>query len=120
MQCPASMCPLIAPNGSPWTGRYGALCPGHDDLVSGGCPWWAMACSTGGIQAQVEEAAGDGGVLMVVGPNQPRRPGFGAPREYECPKADECRWQEIASKDGRLCPPRDALARGMDPRVTLF
>jgi hypothetical protein len=121
MLCPASMCPLIAPKGSPWTGQYGAPCPGHADDAAGGCGWWTLACSTGGIQAQVEEAAAAGGAMLVVGPNQPRRTGTDQPRSYECPKAKECRWQEQAEKAGRpLCPPRDAMARGMDPRVTLF
>lgn len=117
MQCPASMCPLIAPNGSPWTGEYGTSCPGHDDLATDGCPWWSMACSCGGIQAQVEEAAAQDGRMLVVGPNQPRRTS-GAPRSYDCPKAADCRWQEQAGD--KLCPPRDALARGLDPRVCLF
>lgn len=120
MQCPASMCPLIAPNGSPWTGEYGGNCPGHDDIKTDGCPWWSMACSTGGIQEQVEEAAQQGGAMLVAGPNQPRRL-QGEPRTYDCPKATVCRWQEQAVLAGRpLCPPRDALARGLDPRVTLF
>jgi hypothetical protein len=58
---------------------------------------------------------------MVLGPNQPRRDGIGQPRSYDCHLASVCRWQEIATAAGRpLCPPRDALARGMDPRVTLF
>lgn len=117
MQCPASMCPLIAKDGSPWTGQYAAPCPGHDDLSKDGCPWWSMACSTGGIQHQVEEAAMRGGRALVVGPNKPRRE-IAAPREYDCPKAKVCRWQELAGE--KLCPPRDALARGIDPRVVLF
>lgn len=119
--CPASMCPLIAPNGSPWSGEYAAPCPGHDDIDAGGCPWWSMACATGGVQGQVEEAAESGGRILVAGPNQPRRDGFAAARSYDCPHVANCRWQEIAEKQGRaLCPPRDALARGMDPRVCLF
>jgi hypothetical protein len=117
MQCPASMCPLIAPNGSPCTAEYGGACPGFDDIDTGGCSWWSMACATGGIQMQVEEAARAGGGMLVVGPNQPRRM-IGAPRAYDCPEASVCRWQEIAGE--KLCPPRDALARGLDPRVCLF
>lgn len=120
MQCPASMCPLIAPNGSPWTGQFGGPCPGHDDIHTDGCPWWSMACSTGGIQMQVEEAARNNGRAFVIGPNRPRREA-GTARSYECPKAPVCRWQEQAVKAGRtLCPPRDALARGLDPRVCCF
>jgi hypothetical protein len=122
MQCPASMCPLIAPNGSPWT-QDPSPCPGHGDIDFArndprcGCPWWVMACATGGIQKQVERADRADGEMLVVGPNQPRRL-RAAPRSYDCPKASTCRWQEIAGD--RLCPPRDALARGLDPRVTLF
>ncbi len=120
MQCPASMCPLIAKDGSPWTGQYGAPCPGHDDLKTDGCPWWSMACSTGGIQHQVEQAAAEGGAMVVVGPNQPRRLA-GEARSFDCPKASICRWQEQAEVAGlKLCPPRDALERGLDPRVCLF
>jgi len=121
MQCPATMCPLVAPNGSPWTGEYAGACPGHDDIDAGGCPWWSANCAPGGVQMQVEEAAAAGGRAMVLGPNQPRRDGIGQPRSYDCHLASVCRWQEIATAAGRpLCPPRDALARGMDPRVTLF
>ena len=120
MQCPASMCPLIAKDGSPWTGEHGSPCPGHDDMETGGCPWWSMTCSTGGIQQQVEEAAQHAGRAHVIGPNKVRR-GIAEPREYDCPKASACRWQEQAEAAGRrLCPPRDALARGLDPRVCLF
>lgn len=115
------MCPLIAKDDSPWTGEYGGICPGHDDIETDGCPWWSMACSTGGIQQLVEEAAECGGRGMVVlGPNKQRRFQIGEPREYDCPKASVCRWQEQAEKHGRICPPRDALKRGIDPRVCLF
>ena len=117
MECPASMCPLIAKDGPPWTGEYGGSCPGHDDLETDGCPWWSMACSCGGIQGLVEEAATRGGRTAVIGPNKPRR-SIAAPRAFDCPKAPVCRWQEQAGD--RLCPPRDALARGIDPRVCLF
>lgn len=121
IQCPASMCPLIAKDGSPWSGKKGAPCPGHDDIDAGGCPWWSMACSTGGIQRQVEEAATNGGAHNVAGPNKVRRLQDNTSREYDCTKASVCRWQEQAEVNGRdLCPPRDALRRGLDPRVTLF
>jgi len=113
MQCPATMCPLIAKDGSPWTKTYAAPCPGHADLDTGGCPWWSMACGDGGgrIQAQVEEAEAEEGRAFVVGPNQPHRTTIGAPKTFDCPKADVCRWQEQATVAGRLlCPPRDALA----------
>lgn len=119
-QCPATMCPLVANDGSPWTKEYAAPCPGHDALGHGGCPWWSMACATGGIQGLVEQAA-RGHAIPVVGPNQPRHFNRVAPRSYDCPKAGECRWQQLAEIDGLpLCPPRNALARGIDPRVCLF
>ena len=121
MQCPATMCPLIAKNGSPWTKTYAAPCPGHDDLDAGGCPWWGMACATGGIQAQVHEAEAAEGRAVVLGPNRPHRASIGQAKTFDCPKAAICRWQEQAEVAGRpLCPPRDALARGLDPRVCLF
>ena len=124
MECPASMCPLIAKDGSPWTGVFAAPCPGKGLAEApgpeDGCPWWDMACSCGGIQAQVEEAAADGGRMVVAGPNKPKRL-IAAPRHYDCERAAQCRWQEQAAMAGRvLCPPRDALSRGLDPRVCLF
>lgn len=120
LRCPASMCPLIAPDGSPWTGKYDSPCPGHDDLDNRGCPWWGMTCKGGHMQAQVDEAEINGGYAPVVGPRKPKRM-KGSPRKYNCPKAGECRWQEQAEKAGLpLCPPRSALARGLDPRICLF
>lgn len=121
MECPASMCPLIAPKGSPWTGEYGAICPGHDNLDTDGCAWWGLACGGNGIQSEVEDAARRGGRGIVFGPNQPKHTTIGVEKHYECPKASVCRWQERAEKHGKsLCPPRDALSRGIDPRVCLF
>lgn len=121
MRCPASMCPLIAPNGSPWTGEKDALCPGHDDLDNHGCGWWGMACEGGHMQAEVESAARQGGYAVVIGPNKPKRADIQSERAYDCPRQRDCRWQEQAQFAGlALCPPRDALKRGMDPRVCLF
>jgi hypothetical protein len=82
-----------------------------------------MACSTGQIQAAVDAAAA-GRPLPVVGPNKPSRYTVKKSqigRWYDCPKASVCSWQKQALKSGRmLCPPRDALKRGLDPRITLF
>lgn len=117
MKCPASMCPLFAPNGSPWTGEYDAPCPGHDDLEKDGCAWWGMACKGGGMMSVVAEADDMDGRALVVGPSQPKRQSRMAPKSYDCPKSEECRWQEQASG---LCPPRQALALGLDPRVCAF
>lgn len=116
-QCPATMCPLIAPNGSSWIDEKAAACP-----ESSQCAWWAMACSTGGIQGLVDAAIA-GRPVPVVGPNQPKR--YTAdPRKarfYDCDKANECSWQKQALKSGKLlCPPREALRKGFDPRICLF
>jgi len=116
--CPASMCPLVAPTGSPWTGEKNAPCPEHSNLDHGGCPWFTIACSTGGIRHQVDEAFKAGGRAMVLGPNQPRRHEIGEPRTYDCARAGDCSWQKHAK--GELCPPRYALSLGLDPRVCLF
>jgi len=117
--CPATMCPLFAKDGSPWTGERNAPCPGHDNLDDGGCPWWGMGCAEGGPAEQIA-AADVGGTVLVVGPNKPKRASHGAPRAYDCPRAAQCQWQIRASLRGRLCPPRVALARGLDPRLAAF
>jgi len=117
MKCPASMCPIIAPNGSPWTGTYDAECPGHDDDLETGCAWWGMACKGGGMMQNVEDANALDGASRVAGPNKPKRQTRMAAKEYDCPRAMECRWQEQATG---LCPPRQALKLGLDPRVCLF
>ena len=111
-ECPASMCPLVAKDGSPWTGEYAAKCPGHDDLKSGGCPWWSMACSTGGIQGLVEEAADNEGRAHVVGPNQPRR-GLAEPRSLTAPRplCAAGRSRRGRSSARRVTPWRAALIR---------
>ena len=117
MKCPASMCPLIAPNGSPWSGEYDAECPGHDDLDANGCAWWGMACGGGRIVHIVDDAENENGNVVVAGPNKPRRKSKMTPKTYDCQQAHECRWQEQSSG---LCPPREAMARGLDPRIVLF
>ena len=115
--CPASTCPLIAAKGSPWTGSKAEECPEHDDKAQGGCPWWSVACSTGGIRRQVEQARANNGRVLVVGPNKPR-PGISTARWFACPHAEVCSWQKQAGD--KLCPPRQAMMWGMDPRVSLF
>jgi len=124
MNCPATMCPLFAKDGSPWTGAKDAPCPSkglaegsHGEC--GGCPWWDMGCSDGGPHSQIDEVA-DGGHPMVAGPSQPKRT-RAAPREYDCPKASECQWQARSEATGKpLCPPRWALSLGLDPRNAAF
>jgi len=38
------------------------------------------------------------------------------PRTYDCPIANVCPWQKLCGPI-ELCPPRDALRLGLDPRV---
>ena len=119
--CPATMCPLFAKDGSPWTGQFDAPCPERDGTKANQCPWWGIACGDGGhgLQALVEDAVKGAG-LPVIGPNRPRRE-TGAAREYDCPRAPDCSWQKQAEFAGfGLCPPRRAMAMGADPRVVAF
>jgi len=113
------MCPLIAKDGSPWTGDESAPCPEDENV----CPWWAIACSTGGVRELVEHAV-RGAPLPVFGPNKPSS--YAADpakigRTFDCQKAAVCSWQKQAGHEGhKLCPPRYALGRGFDPRIVLF
>jgi hypothetical protein len=110
------MCPLIAPKGSPWTGKKDVPCPEHDDIDNGGFPWFSMACGTGGIHHQVDEAKAEGGAF-VLGSRKPTKV-EGKPTTFDCPKEAICSWQK--HKKNELCPPRYALSLGLDPRVCNF
>jgi hypothetical protein len=118
MLCPATMCPLIAPEGSPWSGQKNAACPGKAGLEAGCCPWWNMGCAEEGQMQSVIDAEKLGGKVIVVGPVKPKRYDIGPSKQYDCPNAATCRWQE-QSPTG-LCAPREALKRGLDPKVCLF
>jgi hypothetical protein len=102
--CPASMCPLFAKDGSLNAGIYAGTCPEKDDIDNGGCPWWSVGCSTGFQHRLVDRAAANR-----------RKPA--PPRTFDCPHADVCSWQKQASKQGKLCAPRAALAAGVNARV---
>ena len=118
--CPASMCPLIAPDGSPWTGSKDSICPEHDDIEKGGCPWFSMACGSGGVHDQVCEAFKNNGKVLVAGPNKPKEI-LGNQKTYNCKRENDCSWQKFSANKGlKLCPPRYALSLGLDPRVSLF
>lgn len=135
--CPATMCPLTAPNGSPWTGEKNKVCQqrkpdrGPDmELLSpppgkpAGCGFWQGFGGTGcdgctGAHHQIAEAIADEGVL-VIGPAQPKRMTAEERKrvwDYDCGRAHECQWQIEADRDGGLCPPRSALRLGLDPRI---
>jgi len=75
--CPASMCPLFAKDGSPWTSEKNARCPKHahdpDRPGSEGCGFWDNGCDgAGGAMNQVEEAREYGGTLQI-GPVHQKR-----------------------------------------------
>lgn len=109
--CPATMCPLIAPNGSPWTGDVNAKCEREP------CGWWHNGrCQ--GSQAAYEQAAEltVGGNPLVFLEHSDR---VTKPTTYYCVRAHECQWQHEAPT-GFLCPPRFALLHGLDPRVCLY
>lgn len=118
MKCPASICPLMAKDGSPWSGEKDADCPGFGGIDNGGCPWWDMACGENGCMDVVIEVEKFGGKSVVLGPNKPKKDNIGVSKSYNCDKESFCRWQE-QSPTG-LCAPREALKRGLDPRVCLF
>ncbi len=105
------MCPLFAKEGSPWTGEKNAKCEGPD------CGWYGKHGCEGavGAQMQVEEASEGGRVLIAI--DTRKRLGIGNSKTYDCERAHECQWQQRANG---LCPPRQALARGLDPRVVAF
>ena len=42
-KCPATMCPLFAPDGSKWTGEQNANCPENSEK----CEWWQGFGGTG-------------------------------------------------------------------------
>lgn len=121
--CPATMCPLIAPDGSPWTGGKNSPCPQKHGFDGGDvCAWFEDGAGCQGCRmahAQIGSAA-CGDPIPVAGPNKPKRADTRAPRDYDCPRARECQWQIEADKEGGLCPPRSALRLGLDPRLALY
>lgn len=120
--CPASMCPLFAKDGSPWTGEKNVRCPRHDHDPevenSNGCAFWSDGCEGAiGAIGQVEEARETGGTLQI-GPVHQKRHTIAAPTEFNCPRAPLCQWQIQVLP--HLCPPRYALSLGVDPRACAY
>lgn len=111
--CPASMCPLIAPRGAPWTGHYNSPC------LNEKCGWYHQGHCEGGSAAleQIQDVEKKGFTLQL-GPTTAK---FHKrkPIAYNCARALECQWQ-LEQPTGDLCPPRQALAKGLDPRVCLY
>lgn len=110
--CPSTMCPLFAPEGSPWTGHKNGLC------IRAKCGWWGEDGCQGCVAAleQITDVELRGRTLQL-GPVQQRR-GRAKPREYDCPRAHECQWQRECAP--ALCPPRWALSRGIDPKTCAY
>lgn len=126
------MCPLIAKDGSPWTGQYNSPCEGKGitfiegtndvDWAAGGCAWYfdGIGCAgCSGAHEQIADAA-NGKFAPTLGPVKPKRYETRESRDYDCLRASECQWQIEAEKKGGICPPRSALRLGLDPRLALF
>jgi len=109
--CPATMCPLFAAEGSPWTGEKNAPCE-----MSDRCAFWSAGRCDGAMAAreQVAELAA-GYRPLQIGPRRARRIQASAPRAFDCPHAAACQWQ-VESLPA-LCPPREALRLGLDPKA---
>jgi hypothetical protein len=119
--CPATMCPLIAPNGSPWTGQKNHPCPQRHshEADDGGCFWYQGYGGTGcdgrsSAKEQVCEMEAEGHTLQA-GPIIRKRDHVVLPKTYDCERAAQCQWQIECGAE--LCPPRLALAKGLDPKV---
>lgn len=106
--CPATMCPLFAREGSPWTGDRDAPC-GRE-----ACAWWRGRCIGEEFAGEQITLAADGRPVLQLG-TAAKRTDAAAPRTYDCPRARDCQWQIQAGAE--LCPPRQALALGLDPRL---
>ncbi len=111
--CPATMCPLFAADGSPWTGEINAECPQDNKK----CGFWYDGCDgcSGAIE-QVEEAR-RGERLLQIGPVRQKKIDL-LPKTFDCQRATECQWQEECKPN--LCPPRYALSLGVDPRSCAY
>jgi hypothetical protein len=112
--CPATMCPLFAKDGSPWTGEKNHLC------VNLACGWFDVEDGCQGAVAsftQVGEVE-QSGRLFQLGPVSARRLDQRSAKTFDCPRAHECQWQIEYGE--QLCPPRHALSLGIDPRVCAY
>ncbi len=102
--CPATMCPLFAADGSSWSGAVNAPCERD------GCRWFdGKICQAGRVATgEVAMASAEQGGAWPHLNDSMRR------REFDCPRAHDCSWQQQSL--GGLCAPRRALAHGLDPR----
>jgi hypothetical protein len=110
MKCPATMCPIMAPDGSMWTGEKDAPC------IQSACGFFDRKCfAASAAFEQVEDVKRNGSTLQL----NPKGGKFAKrkPMAYDCPRANDCQWQKESQG---LCPPRLALSVGVDPRACLF
>lgn len=114
--CPATMCPLFAADGSPWTGDKNGECKhDHED-----CAWWSRRqnrCEGSQAASQQITELSIGGRPLVIGKSY--REHQAKATTYDCARAKECQWQ-LEQKPGDLCPPREALRLGLDPRACAY
>jgi len=121
MKCPASMCPLFAAEGSPWTGDFNANCPENEMTEDydrrKGCGFWfkggCMGCKESVNQILEVESHGS---TFQIGLKRGHKAGM-KPKTFDCPKESECQWQKQSTG---LCPPRLALSKGIDPKYAAF
>lgn len=118
--CAATMCPLFAADGSPWTGEQNAVCPQDQSK----CGWYSdvdedgnKACAgCSSALEQVDDVARERPLLQIG--RKRARPEKRQPTTFDCPRAAECQWQAECSP--ALCPPRYALSLGVDPRACAY
>lgn len=119
--CAATMCPLFAPDGSPWTGNYRSACEGPAcgffDQPTGKCD------GGNGARYEVDQiAVTKRPQLQLAGVVHGQRTTEYVDRdarEFDCPYSGVCQWQKDAG-EGQLCPPRHALSLGVDPRACAY
>ena len=127
-KCPSTMCPLFAPEGSPWTGNKDSVCPqkpahreGIKETDMTGCGFWSE-CSgkcdgTAFAKEQISEVIRSKTTIQL-GPLKGRDIEIKPGSTFDCPKALECQWQKQSGES--LCPPRYALFLGIDPRFAAY
>jgi hypothetical protein len=110
--CPATMCPLFAADGSPWSGEVNAPCQGET------CGWFHDGHCLG-ARAAIEniDDVSSNRVLLQIGTVRVRRTKKTLPKTYDCPREKECKWQNETTG---LCPPRHALSLGIDPKACAY
>lgn len=110
--CPSTMCPLFASEGSPWTRQYDVPCEKDKCafFFNGKCD------GSGHAEYQIEEVL-EGKIPLQIGNIHMKHKSV-KKREFDCPNSKRCQWQKESGD--KLCPPRMALSKGIDPRVCVY